>query len=767
MSNQDKNESTKTTSIFGVRAKVPKLGTLKDKVVDNTVRRTVNRKIRKEPVLFKFSSKGNYLITKLQEDEVRIYKLEEDRVEYLYYAKHQQERINNFITSPDEKYLICLGAGDKAVSIVDLETGELKRKLNTENEDAEYEFMNNAISASYHPKGNNFAVCTGRGQIFVWSSSFSRLFKTEGTNIFRAGKNAFVNYSKDGKTLYLKGFDGVRGYDIHAFNVLGTTKLKMPGTPYPLGAPQDYMVGFDDQKGYIEDLESNELITFDIDKNLINDVDASLRDYIGVAMKNGEFRVIDAKSGKLLATFIGEQENTIIKTEGNYYKINKDGFDLVSFRIGRKAYPFEQFDAYYNRPDIVLQSLKCPDEEYVQLYANAHDRRLKKLNIKEDKTPDFSSLPKVSILNRNEIPFSQQEKMVNLSIEGKSKDVELSSLKITINNVPVEEHPISGNSIREDVDLELIAGINKVSVVIKNKSGEESLAETFTINCGRSDKPNLFLITVGTSDYKDDRFDLNYAAKDAKDLSALFENYSADHYGSTKTMTLTNEEVKKESFQKLKSFLASAKRNDQVILYIAGHGLLDADYAYYYGTHDVDFLSPQERGLAYDNLEQILAGIAPVKKLLIMDTCHSGEVEADEVEVVENNEDSEDEDLEFEDVSFRAVGPKLREGNGTRASAGKMARMLFADIRKGTGATVISSAGGVEFAMEGEDWKNGLFTYCLLNGMTNKTADLNDDGTIMLSELQNYLIDKVGKLSKGKQVPTTRVQNIRLDYPIW
>ncbi len=767
LSNQDKEESTKTTTLFGVRAKVPKLGTIRDKVVDNTVRRTVNRKIRKEPVLFKFSSKGNYLITKLDDDEVRIYKLEQDHVKYMHFAKHQQERINNFITSPDEKYLICLGAGDKAVSIVDLETGELKRKLQTENEDANYEFMNNAISASYNPTGKNFAICTGRGQIFVWSSSFSRLFKSEGSNIFRAGKNAFVNYAQDGKTLYLKGIDGVRGYDIHEFNVLGTTKLKMPGTPYPLGAPQDFMVGFDDQKGYIEDLATNNLISFNINKNLINDVDASLRDYIGIAMKNGEFRVVDAKSGALLATFIGEGQNTIIKTEGNYYKVNKDGFELVSFRVGRKAYPFEQFDAYFNRPDLVLKSLKCPDDEYIELYANAHDRRLVKLNIEKDETPDFSDLPQLSILNRGVIPFSQKEKFVKLNLKGTSSSSELATMRITINNVPVEEHTLNGKSFEEEVSIELIAGINKVNVYIKTKSGEESLAESLTINCGRTDKPNLYLITVGTSDYKDDRFDLNYAAKDAKDLNTLFSKYDAGHYASVKTMTITNGDVQKEAFDKLKAFLTDSKRNDQVVFYIAGHGLLDENYAYYYGTHDVDFLSPQSRGLSYDKLEEILAGIAPVKKLLIMDTCHSGEVEADEVEVVENDGEDKDNDLDFEDVTFRAVGPKLREGDGTRASAGKMSRLLFADIRKGTGATVISSAGGVEFAMEGDDWKNGLFTYCLLNGMTNKTADLNNDGTIMLSELQTYLIEKVGKLSNGKQVPTTRVQNIRLDYPIW
>lgn len=499
--------------------------------------------------------------------------------------------------------------------------------------------------------------------------------------------------------------------------------------------------------------KETDFASFDISKK---------KDYIGIALKNGEFRLFDVNTGALLVTFVGEGENTIIKTEDNFYKVDKEGFDLVSFRIGKKAYPFEQFDAFYNRPDLVLKALKCPDEEYIELYENAHERRLKKLNISQKEMPDFNELPQLQINNRAEIPFSQKEKELTIKFSAES-DSPLKELKITINNVPVERREISGNKISETLNIELISGLNNVNIYAIDAEGRESLAESVSVNCLREDKPVLYLITVGTSDYKDSRFDLNYAAKDAMDLKQLFSNYHRGNYSEIKTISLTNEEVQKEAFGKLKSFLQSSKRNDQVIFYIAGHGVLDAEYDYYYGTHDIDFLAPQQRGLSYDKLEDILSGIAPVKKLLIMDTCHSGEVEADEVAEADETED----DLAFEDVTFRAVGPKLQEGSDTRASAGKMARLLFADIRKGTGATVISSADGVEFAMEGDDWKNGLFTYCLLNGMTNKTADLDNNGTIMLSKLQTYLIDKVGKLSHGKQVPTTRVQNIRLDYPVW
>ena len=96
-----------------------------------------------------------------------------------------------------------------------------------------------------------------------------------------------------------------------------------------------------------------------------------------------------------------------------------------------------------------------------------------------------------------------------------------------------------------------------------------------------------------------------------------------------------------------------------------------------------------------------------------------------------------------------------------------MMKELFTDLRRGTGTTVLSSAGGAEFAMESKDWKNGLFTYSLLFGLRNNSADLNEDGIIMLSELQLYVTDRVSKLSHGKQTPTTRIQNITLDYRIW
>lgn len=758
LTEEEKRQSS--NSVFGSDLRVPDLNTLGKKVQKNIVRRTTNRTIRKEPILFKYSSKGTYLITKLEKDEVRIYAVNNDELTYKYYAEHGQERINNFITDPDEKFLICLGAGNEAVSVVDLSTGKLIRRLKTENSDANYEFLNNAMSVSYNPKGTDFAVCTGRGQLFVWNSSFYPLFKTDGTNVFRAGKNAFINYSTDGKTLYLSGYNGVRGYNIENFNPFAMEAMQLKGFPFELSNPQDYLVSFEENKGYIENIKTKNLATFPIQRELINKIDGSSNGFLGIALKTGEFVLYNPTSGEEVATFIGEGENTIIKTKGNFYRVNKEGFDLVSFRVGRKAYPFEQFDAYFNRPDKILEALNCDDKEYILLYKNAYSRRLEKLGVSAEK-PDFNNLPKLSIQNRSVLPYSTKENVIELQLKGDGNGETITHIRVEINNVPVQSVPINSTDFDKKQSIELISGHNQVGVIAVAESGKESLLESVDVVCARDDKPTLYIVAIGTSIYKDKRFNLSYAAKDATDFVKLYTS-NTNKYEEVKSFTLTNSQVKIEAFSEISNFLKNAKRNDEIIFYIAGHGVLDDNYNYYYGTHDMDFLAPQKRGLAYSSLEDYLKGLTTARKLLIMDTCHSGEMEADEVE-----EDNSEEDLAFEDVSFRSVGPKLRETTNTKASPGKMARLLFADIRKGTGATVISSAGGVEFAMEGADWKNGLFTYCLLNGLSNETADINTDGVIMLSELQTYLIDQVGKLSHGRQVPTTRVQNIRQDYPMW
>ena len=93
-------------------------------------------------------------------------------------------------------------------------------------------------------------------------------------------------------------------------------------------------------------------------------------------------------------------------------------------------------------------------------------------------------------------------------------------------------------------------------------------------------------------------------------------------------------------------------------------------------------------------------------------------------------------------------------------------KTIFNDLRQGNGAVVISSAGGVEYALEGDRWNNSVFTYSLLYGLRKKESDINNDGIIKVTELQKYLGLKVSELTNGRQKPTSRVENLENDFSI-
>ena len=201
--------------------------------------------------------------------------------------------------------------------------------------------------------------------------------------------------------------------------------------------------------------------------------------------------------------------------------------------------------------------------------------------------------------------------------------------------------------------------------------------------------------------------------------------------------------------------------DDYVIVHIAGHGLLDDNLDFYFATSDIDFSNPSERGLRYDELEGLLDGIPARNKLFLMDACHSGEIDKGD-------------DFAVEQVigdNQRGVTVFTPQGNtvpktGLQNSF-ELMRLMFADLRKGTGAVVISAAAGGGYALENEDIENGIFTYSLIQAFKKNKADVNRDGYISVSELRNYIFDKVNELSGGRQQPTSRKENLNNDFTIW
>lgn len=467
-----------------------------------------------------------------------------------------------------------------------------------------------------------------------------------------------------------------------------------------------------------------------------------------------------------LSVFISEDGEWVIWNKDGYFSSSLKGSQLVGFHVNHgqdnKAdfYPFEQFDLKYNRPDIILKDLDIGYNEYIPLYFLAYKKRLAKMGFRiADMETEFD-VPDLQVLESKRF---QNEYLVH--IKANDTKFNLNSLHIFNNDVPVFGRDGIGLTPSKKIDtlikFELANGENNLSFSVLNENGTRSLNQYQKVNYSdQAQKTNLYIVALGVSKFEDTRYDLKYAAKDATDI-ALFFN-SSENYHQIKTLSLINQQVTKENLDTLSYFLSNATVNDVVLFFLAGHGVLDENYNYYYATHDMDFSDPSKFGVSFSEIENVLDDLKSLKKLLLMDTCHSGEVDEDEVASLSNTE------FEFEDVQFRTVGnTNLKTVSEQQKNISEMNKELFIDLRKGTGTTIISSAGGVEFAFESSAWNNGLFTFCLLNNLKNGKSDLDGDRVVQLSELRKTVQDEVYKLSKGFQRPTSRLDNIQSDFVIW
>lgn len=503
---------------------------------------------------------------------------------------------------------------------------------------------------------------------------------------------------------------------------------------------------------------------------------------------DGAVRVWNLQTGKELAALIGVgREDFVTVTPDQYYRASKASIKGVAFRVKKELYPFEQFDLRFNRPDIVLARLGMASPAVVQSYRAAYERRLKKMGMSEQRLGADFHLPKVELLTAD-VPVIVTSSTLSLRVRVSDDKYPLDRLHVFLNDVPLygtKGIPLPSKQLQaheQEIQVPLVPGRNKIQVSVLNQQGVESLMETvYTTSTAKMAPPEVYVVGIGVSDYKDKAYNLRYAAKDAMDLLATYRAVEQRPTASSKvhTLDLTNQKATKTEIIKARDWLKQSKINDLVVVFAAGHGMTDEKSDYYFGTHDIDPKHPAINGLPYQEFENLLDGIPALQKVLLLDTCFSGEIDKDQAVVVPQSDQGGARAGTVKMRAFKAARGVTVTTEAETESAGPASgprlssEMLgfqqdwFADLRRGTGAAVISSSSGNEYSLEGEQWKNGVFTYSLLNGLKNHEADANKDQVITVSELQTYVIEQVRKLTQGGQNPTVRRENLEYDFAVY
>lgn len=655
---------------------------------------------------------------------------------------------------PDGKH-IMVGSLDRNLTIWDISTGQLVRTLDRSSD---------VCSIDISDDGKTFLTAAVNTEFFkMWSFRTGRQLRSF---LETKKQTVWVKYNPDDDDqIYAATADG----EAKIWSISESkAKKKIKGDYHLLEDKyknNDFKVSWEDYKLIVK--KSNKEYFNDVQNGRLTDaVFSKDNKYLITTNENGEIAMydLDSKKRAISMALIGNSD-FITYTPDLFYTSSKGAAKAIAFKANNSVLPFEQLELKYNRPDIVANRIGYAPEKLIASYKAAYDRRLKRLGYTEADLSSTFDLPQVT-LDFTSVPLETDQKTLRVKVAASDENYPIKQLQVYANDVPVfgskgiqvEE----GMSIEKELSFPLSNGINEIKVTATNTKGQESIPEKFEIQyTAEWDKPDLYVIGIGVSNYQQSDYNLAFAAKDAEDMIQTLSGSSA--YEKVHAKLLINTEATDANILSIRSFIAQAKVDDIVAIFIAGHGVLDKDYNYYFATNNMDFANPANGGLSYAQIESLIDGIDCRNKILLMDTCHSGELDDEDVRTVTASAKKSG------SVSFRSAGDivKLKENSFGLQNTLELSKSLFSDMKKGTGATVISAAGGTEFAAEGINSENGLFTASFIEGITTRRADKDRNRSYTISEMRAWVGEQVIRKSKGNQVPTSREENVKNDFRIY
>lgn len=444
---------------------------------------------------------------------------------------------------------------------------------------------------------------------------------------------------------------------------------------------------------------------------------------------------------------VSDGTDWLVYSPDGYYDASARGGRFLAMVRGTEAYGIEHFAARNNRPDLILERMGLGSSEEIAYYQLLYQKRLEKLGLKEADLSAGRPIPLARISG-----LKREGKFLDLSFSLAGAGAPLSRYDVSVNGVPLfgsSGRKLSGGSFSGTERIELSPGVNRIEVSVLDQAGGESLRALSFAEYRGGGKGDLYFLGFGASKYKDPGLDLNYADKDMRDLAAAVSKM-APAYAGVHTRLYLNSDVTADNIVKAGEFLKDAKPDDTVLLAIAGHGGYSrgADPKYYFLAYNSVPADLPGTGVAFDKLEGLLDGIRPRKKLFLMDTCESGELEDEVFEAF------------WSQAGARGLTPRAPRAARTALAGGRgrgylhgRDRLIFSGLARRTGAVIFSSSRGGEISYESSELRNGFFTREILNALAGGSADLNGDGQLDSGELRDYVSGAVARETGGLQHP--------------
>ncbi len=237
-----------------------------------------------------------------------------------------------------------------------------------------------------------------------------------------------------------------------------------------------------------------------------------------------------------------------------------------------------------------------------------------------------------------------------------------------------------------------------------------------------------FAVVVGISRYANSSSgfsNLKYADRDAQAVRDFLLSPDGGSFPKENVRLLLNEDATSQNVRSaFFTFLTRAQPDDEVVIYIAGHGAPDPNDPrnLYLLTYDTKLEDMGGTAFPMYQMQDVFNRVLKAKRVVTFaDTCHSYGFSGER-------------------------DPKKKTNN--------LFNQYVARYANAADRAVITASNISQLSEESDQWGggHGVFTFYLLKGLRGD-ADMNKDGTVTAGELFAYVHDNVEKATGGNQSP--------------
>ncbi|MBL6453835.1 caspase family protein [Belnapia sp. T6] len=220
----------------------------------------------------------------------------------------------------------------------------------------------------------------------------------------------------------------------------------------------------------------------------------------------------------------------------------------------------------------------------------------------------------------------------------------------------------------------------------------------------------LVVLAIGVNRYANPELNLRFAVPDAEEVAGLLRAGAGPLFRETRIRLLRDAEATRRGV--LDALSAAAEEvapGDTFILYIAGHGIrTEPDNRFLFLPQDTrdtsNWAALRAQGIDDGALVAALARIRARDAVLLLDTCHAGQLTMEQLSALGNE----------------------------------------------TGRFLLAASGSVQEALDSYDDRNGVFAYALREGLRGR-APMDAEGRVSALGLGEWVVRRVPELARQRQ----------------